>query len=256
MKLVAGKRIQSGMRMRAWIIAVLLVAALLAWEWRARGPVIAASTLPAAQVDDALAPPGSPARSIVLAGGCFWGVQGVYQHVRGVTDAIAGYAGGVADTAQYETVSSGNTGHAESVKVIYDPSQISLGRILQIFFSVVHIPTELNYQGPDTGTQYRSAIFYSSQQQWRIAHAYIDQLRAAKVFSRPIVTMLTPLTADRSFYRAEEYHQDFLQHNPGDLYIRINDLPKIAALKSDWPQFYRASATTAASAAATAPLRK
>lgn len=245
------------MRPRAWILALLIVAALLAWSWRSRGPVIAASSLPPAQINEPLAPSGSPDRSIVLAGGCFWGVQGVYQHVRGVISATAGYAGGAADTAQYETVSSGTTGHAESVQVVYDPSQITLGQLLQVFFSVVHIPTELNYQGPDEGTQYRSAIFYSSLEQQRIAQAYIAQLQAAKIFSRPIVTVLTPLTSTRGFYRAEEYHQDFLQHNPGDLYIRINDLPKIAALKADWPQFYRASATTASAVTPAAdPVRK
>src|SRR5579875_2209805 len=175
------------MRPRAAIFAIALVAALLAWSWwSARGPVIAASTLPAPQLDEPLAPPHSRPETIVLAGGCFWGVQGVYDHVRGVVATTAGYAGGSADTADYDSVSTGTTGHAESVRIVYDPAQITLGRLLEVFFSVVHIPTELNYQGPDTGTQYRSAIFYSSPEQLRIAQAYIAQLQAAHIFNKPI----------------------------------------------------------------------
>jgi peptide-methionine (S)-S-oxide reductase len=172
----------------------------------------------------------------VLAGGCFWGVQGVFQHVNGVTNALSGYAGGDKETAQYETVSAGGTGHAESVRVTFDPRRISYGRILQIYFSVAHDPTELNRQGPDTGTNYRSAIFPTSPDQARIAKAYIDQLNQAHVFDATIVTTIEP---DRAFYPAEDYHQDFLVRNPTYPYIVINDLPKVENLKRLFPDLYR-----------------
>jgi len=172
----------------------------------------------------------------VLAGGCFWGVQGVFQHVKGVTNAVSGYAGGSSANAQYEMVSRGDTGHAESVNITFDPRQISYGRILQIYFSVAHDPTELNRQGPDRGTQYRSAIFPENPEQARVARAYIDQLNGAHVFDAPIATRVEPLKA---FYRAEKYHQDFLALNPSYPYIAINDMPKIDDLKRLFPDLYR-----------------
>ena len=171
----------------------------------------------------------------VLAGGCFWGVEAVFEHVKGVAEVTSGYSGGTADTAQYEKVSSGATGHAESVKISYDPSQITYGQLLKVFFAVAHNPTELNRQGPDTGTQYRSAIFYANDEQKRVAQAYIAQLQAAKVFSRPLVTEVVPLKA---FYAAEAYHQDYVVHHPNQPYIVINDLPKIADLQRQFPNLY------------------
>ena len=172
----------------------------------------------------------------VFAGGCFWGVQGVFQHVKGVKNAVSGYAGGAADTAQYERVSEGDTGHAESVEVTFDPAQVSYGTLLQIYFSVAHNPTELNRQGPDHGTQYRSAIFVQNSEQQRVAQAYIAQLGAAKAFDQPIVTRLESYNG---FYPAEEEHQDFLTEHPTYPYIVINDLPKVAQLKQLYPQRYQ-----------------
>jgi peptide-methionine (S)-S-oxide reductase len=193
-----------------------------------------AHALPVPAVD---APPGQATSAvIVLAGGCFWGVQGVFQHVKGVTSAVSGYAGGDKKTAEYETVSTGRTGHAESVQVTFDPRQISYGRLLQIFFSVVHDPTELNRQGPDTGTQYRSAIFPTNAEQANVAKAYVAQLDQAHAFKKAIVTRIEP---DRTFYPAERYHQDFLTRNPRYPYIVINDLPKIEDLKRLLPEVYR-----------------
>jgi peptide-methionine (S)-S-oxide reductase len=172
----------------------------------------------------------------VFAGGCFWGVEAVYDHVKGVKRAISGYAGGDVVGPSYEQVSTGDTGHAESVEVIYDPSQVSYGKLLQIFFSVAHDPTQLNRQGPDHGTQYRSAIFFRNAQQQQTADAYIKQLTTAKTFSRPIVTQVAKLKA---FYPAEEYHQHYLEHNPTQPYIVINDLPKVAALKKQFTDVYK-----------------
>jgi peptide-methionine (S)-S-oxide reductase len=172
----------------------------------------------------------------VIAGGCFWGVQGVFQHVKGVTSAVSGYAGGEKATAHYEMTSSGSTGHAESVEITFDPHKISYGRILQVYFSVAHNPTELNRQGPDEGTQYRSAIFPLNEEQAQVAKAYIAQLNSAHVFQAPIVTTIEP---GKTFYRAEAYHQDFLAKNPGYPYIVYNDLPKIANLKQLFPALYR-----------------
>ena len=187
-------------------------------------PALAANLAPTATEDTA-----------VFAGGCFWGVEAVFEHVKGVKSAVSGYAGGNAANPSYEQVSSGDTGHAESVRVIYDPSQVSYGKLMQIFFSVVHDPTQLNRQGPDHGTQYRSAIFYTNAKQQQAAEAYIKQLTAAKTFPRPIVTQVAKLNG---FYPAEEYHQDYLAHHPNQLYIVINDKPKVEALKrqfaSDW----------------------
>ena len=176
-----------------------------------------------------------PMQTAVLAGGCFWGVQGVFEHVRGVRKAIAGYAGGERATAEYTRVGSGRTGHAESVKIIFDPAKISYGQILQISFSVVHDPTQRNRQGPDVGTQYRSVIFYADDDQKRIAQAYIAQLDQAHVFARSIVTQVDPL---KGFYEAEGYHQDYLIHNPTNLYIARYDVPKIENFKRTFPELY------------------
>lgn len=172
----------------------------------------------------------------ILAGGCFWGVQGVFQHVDGVTNAVSGYAGGQSDTAQYETVSGGATGHAESVRITYDPARISYGRLLQIYFSVAHDPTQLNRQGPDKGTQYRSAIFPVSEAQVKVAEAYVAQLGKSKLFDADIVTKIEP---DHAFYPAEAYHQDYLTLNPTQPYIVYNDLPKVENLKRLFPKLYR-----------------
>jgi peptide-methionine (S)-S-oxide reductase len=180
----------------------------------------------------------TPAKSetIVLAGGCFWGVQGVYQHMKGVSSAVSGYSGGKKETASYEIVSGGDTGHAESVEVTFDPKTVSLGKILQVYFSVVHNPTELNRQGPDTGTQYRSAIFTTSADQEKVAKAYIAQLDKAKVYSDPIVTKISSL---EKFYPAEAYHQDYATINPTQPYITYYDQPKIENLSKLFPQDYR-----------------
>jgi peptide-methionine (S)-S-oxide reductase len=193
-----------------------------------------AHVIPAPAVDD---PAGqASSATIVLAGGCFWGVQGVFQHVDGVTSAVSGYAGGEQATAQYEKVGSGRTGHAESVRVVYDPRKVSLGRLLQIYFSVAHDPTELNRQGPDVGTQYRSTIFPASEAQARVAKAYIDQLDQAKVFGAKIVTTIEP---GRPFYPAEGYHQDYLVLHPNQPYIVFNDLPKVENLKKLFADSWR-----------------
>jgi len=174
-------------------------------------------------------------QTAVIAGGCFWGIQAVFQHVKGVTKAVSGYSGGDAKTAEYEVVSTGETGHAESVKITYDPSQITYGQLLRVFFSVAHDPTELNRQGPDSGTQYRSVIFYNNDEQKRIAEAYIAQLDKVKVFPRAIVTQVVPLKA---FYPAEAYHQDYATRHPNDLYIVYNDAPKVVHLREQLPAIY------------------
>jgi peptide-methionine (S)-S-oxide reductase len=214
----------------AFVALIVAVPALLA-------PRAAAGDLnlpiPAAASDPAST---AATETAVLAGGCFWGQQGMFEHVKGVTRVVAGYAGGERGTATYEQVSSETTGHAESVEITFDPKQVTFGQLLRIYFSVAHDPTELNRQGPDTGTSYRSEIFATSPAQAATAKAYIAQLQAAQIFPAPIVTRLEPL---KGFYRAEGYHQDYLVHNPNDAYIRINDLPKIAGLKRIWPQFYR-----------------
>ncbi len=177
-------------------------------------------------------------QTAVFAGGCFWGVEAVFEHVKGVTEVTAGYSGGAAKTAHYEMVSTGRTGHAEAVRVIYDPSQVSYEQLLEVFFSVAHDPTELNRQGPDTGTQYRSAIFYISEEQKRLARAYIDRLNQAKAFARPIVTEVVPLN---SFYPAEAYHQGYADRHADNPYIVINDLPKVANLRKQFPDLYRSA---------------
>jgi peptide-methionine (S)-S-oxide reductase len=193
-----------------------------------------AGSFPDPTVDAPKAP--TPAKATaVFAGGCFWGVDAVFKHVKGVTSVTSGYSGGAAATAHYEIVGSGQTGHAEAVEVNYDPTQITYGQLLRVFFSVAHDPTQLNRQGPDVGTQYRSAIFYANPEQQRIGQAYIAQLDSAKVFSKPIVTEVATLKA---FYPAEGYHQNYLALHPGNPYIVYNDLPKLAALKSQYPELY------------------
>ena len=197
--------------------------------------MLSAAEFPAPAVDIP-APPVKQTATVILAGGCFWGVEAVFEHLKGVTDAVSGFAGGKKTTAHYEMVSTGSTGHAESVQVTYDPSQISYGKLLEVFFSVAHDPTELNRQGPDYGTQYRSAIFYSNDEQKRVAEAYIKQLNEAKIYSRPIVTQIAPLDG---FYRAEEYHQHYLEHNPNQPYIVYNDMPKLKHLQQQFPELLK-----------------
>jgi len=192
------------------------------------------AALPAPAVDPAPAAKGN--QVAIFAGGCFWGVEAVFRHVNGVSTAVSGYAGGTVKNPTYERVSTGETGHAESVQVTYDPAQVSYGQLLRIFMSVAHDPTELNRQGPDTGTQYRSAIFVTTDDQMRVATAYLAQLEAARAFPRPIVTQVAPLAA---FYPAEAYHQNYLALHPTQPYIVYNDLPKLEALKQQWPTSYR-----------------
>ena len=180
--------------------------------------------------------PAAPLDTAVFAGGCFWGIEAVFEHIKGVRSAVSGYAGGSTASPSYEDVSTGSTGHAESVRVVYDPAVVSYGQLLQVFFSVAHDPTQLNRQGPDHGTQYRSAIFYRTPEQQRAAEAYVRQLTAAKTFAKPIVTQIVPLTA---FYQAEDYHQDYMVHHPDQPYIVYNDAPKVAQLKAQFPQLYR-----------------
>jgi len=219
-------------------LAGLLLAVGLWAFWQTHVGAEPAVVIPAPAVDAPKEPPkpgAPPLQTVVLAGGCFWGVQAVFQHVKGVSQAVSGYAGGAKDTASYAVVSSGQSGHAESVQVTFDPRQISYGRILQIYFSVAHDPTQLNRQGPDTGPQYRSAIFYRDDSQKSIAQAYIAQLDKSGVFKRPIVTQLTPLT---EFYPAEAYHQDYLTLHPTQPYIAYNDIPKVENLKKIFADNY------------------
>ena len=197
--------------------------------------------VPEAAVTSSPATPGL--QTVVLAGGCFWGIEAVFEHVKGVTDAVSGYAGGTKEQADYETVSTGTTGHAESVKVTFDPTKVSLEKLLQVFFSVATDPTQLNRQGPDVGPQYRSVIFFADEDQARIARAYIDQLTKAKVYPRPIVTQVVKL---QGFYPAEEYHQNFAERNPTYPYIVYNDAPKVANLKKQFPDLYRQETALAA----------
>ena len=194
----------------------------------------AAVVLPAPNVD--VAPgPGKGDETAVFAGGCFWGIQSVFQHIKGVTSATSGYSGGHVDHPGYEDVSSGETGHAESVRVTFDPSQVTYGQLLQVFFSVAHDPTQLNRQGPDVGTQYRSIVFYTSNEQKSTVDAYIAQLTAAKTFPRPIVTQVVPF---KQFFTAEAYHQNYATLHPTDPYIAINDAPKVVNLHKEFPQLY------------------
>lgn len=193
-----------------------------------------AGPVPAAATDDSLAKSPGKAKA-VFAGGCFWGTQAVFERLKGVVDTTVGYSGGSPETATYDQVTTETTGHAESVEVVYDPSRITFGALLRIFFSVAHDPTQLNRQGPDVGTSYRSAIFYANDDQKRIAQAYIAQLNAAHVFGKSIVTEVTPL---KGFYRAEDYHQDYALHNPGNPYIQVCDRPKIEALRKEFPDLF------------------
>ncbi|MGH9745321.1 MAG: peptide-methionine (S)-S-oxide reductase MsrA [Candidatus Acidiferrales bacterium] len=220
---------------RSIMIALFVtVIALILFATSRRNAASAASVLPDSAIDEKLAAqPGQ--ETVVFAGGCFWGVQAVFEHVKGVTRTAAGYSGGTVKNPGYEDVSSGETGHAESVEIAYDPSKITFGTLLKVFFSVVHDPTQLNRQGPDSGTQYRSAIFFSNSEQQRIAQAYVNQLDQAKVFSAPIVTQIVPLTA---FYRADEYHQDYAAHHPDNPYIAICDLPKLKNFQQQFPSLY------------------
>lgn len=209
------------------LLAVTLVAC--------RGVVASDTTIPDPILDAPLAS-AKGTQTVVLAGGCFWGVEAVFENVKGVGVVKSGYAGGAAATANYDQVSSGKTAHAESVQIIYDPSSISYGQLLKVFFGVAHDPTTLNRQGPDTGTQYRSAIFYANEEQRRIAQAYIEQLNKAKVFDGKIVTQVTSL---QSFYEAERFHQDYLVRNPTDPYVVINDVPKLERLRKLFPALYK-----------------
>ena len=200
-----------------------------------KGANSSAGAFPNPKVDAALAT-AKGEQTAVLAGGCFWGVDAVFKHVKGVAHVQSGYAGGNFDTAEYETVSSGRTGHAESVRVTFDPSQITYGQLLKVFFAVAHDPTQLNRQGPDTGTQYRSAIFYANDEQKRIAESYIAQLDHAKVFASKIVTQVAPL---KSFHEAEGYHQNYLATHMDEPYIVYNDLPKLENLRKQLPELYK-----------------
>jgi peptide-methionine (S)-S-oxide reductase len=229
--------------LRLTIIAVLVAAATGLLYWNAGTAAESPHAVPAPTIDEPASSAGSEVA--IVAGGCFWGVQGVFQHVDGVISAVSGYAGGSKGAADYQTVSTGTTGHAESVKIIFDPHRVSYGRILQIFFSVAHDPTELNRQGPDVGTQYRSAIFPTNAAQTRIAEAYIAQLDTAQAFAAPIVTKIKP---GRAFYPAEAYHQNYLTLHPTQPYIAINDLPKIEALQRLFPSLYRETPVLVAAA--------
>src|SRR6476620_388726 len=228
--------ITKGLRLKSLLLGTL---ALCACALGAESPTV----VPAPALDNPKT--AGPLQTAVLAGGCFWGVQGVYQHVRGVQNVLSGYAGGDRSTAEYETVSSGGTGHAESVQIVFDPKQVSYGELLQVYFSVVHDPTQLNRQGPDTGTQYRSAIFYTDDAQKKVAQAYIKQLEQAKAFDRPIVTRVD---AYKGFYPAEAYHQDYLVEHPRNPYIAYNDLPKVEHLKQLFPALWRDQPVTVAMA--------
>lgn len=207
-------------KITSWI-SVLCCAAAMA----------SAAPFPSPTVDAPKAP--GKMQTAVLAGGCFWGVEAVFDALAGVRDAVSGYAGGPANKAEYELVSTGTTGHAESVEITYDPSKITYGQLLRVYFSVAHDPTQLNRQGPDSGTQYRSAIFYANDEQKRIAEAYIQQLNQAKIFPTAIATKLEPL---KGFYKAEDYHQDFVKHNPAYPYVVINDAPKVKHLREQFPE--------------------
>ncbi len=218
---------------RTGMAAASAAAALVLLGFVLRAGAAPATALPAAALDQA---PGSGDAVAVFAGGCFWGVQAVFEHVKGVKSATSGYSGGTVASPSYEAVSSGTTGHAESVRVVYDPTQVSYGELLRVFFSVAHDPTQLNRQGPDVGPNYRSAIFYVNEEQKQLAHAYIDQLTRARAFPRPIVTQVVPF---RAFFPAEAYHQDYALRHPDNPYIVINDAPKVANLRKLFPALYR-----------------
>jgi peptide-methionine (S)-S-oxide reductase len=214
--------------------ATLMLVGLLAGVMACNARESSSVAVPGPVVDEAkAAAPGN--QTAVIAGGCFWGIQAVFQHVKGVVSATSGYSGGSKQNAEYETVSTGETGHAESVQIVYDRAQISYGELLRVFFSVAHDPTQLNRQGPDSGTQYRSVIFYGNEEQKKIAEAYIAQLDQAKVFSRPIVTQVVPLKA---FYPAEAYHQNYAANHPDNPYIAFNDAPKVDHLRKEFPDLF------------------
>jgi peptide-methionine (S)-S-oxide reductase len=216
------------------LLLLLLLAMMVSGAIAGHAGDRALPAVPNAAMDTAMAATKGE-QTAVLAGGCFWGIQAVFQHVKGVISATSGYSGGSAGTAQYELVSNGDTGHAESVKITYDPSQITYGQLLRLFFSVAHDPTQLNRQGPDSGSQYRSVIFYNGDEQKRIAEAYIAQLDKASIFPRPIVTQVVPLKA---FYAAEAYHQNYAANHPNNPYIVYNDAPKVAHLRQEFPELY------------------
>jgi peptide-methionine (S)-S-oxide reductase len=218
------------MSLKALILSACCVIPTLAFA----GPAFAVSSLPDPKAEISAELQKAP-QTIIFAGGCFWGVQGVFQHVKGVEDAVSGYAGGTAETANYDRVSTGTSGHAESVKVTYDPSKVSLSQLLKIYFSVAHDPTELNRQGPDKGTQYRSEIFFTSPEQGKVVESYISQLNEAKSFPKPVVTKAEAL---QNFYPAEGHHQNYLTEHPESMYIIVNDAPKVAQLKKDFPDLY------------------
>ena len=216
-------------------VTAALIAGAAAVSLGTRSTIAPAVAVPAPLVGAGLAP-AAALDTAVFAGGCFWGIEAVFEHIKGVQSAVSGYTGGTTVSPSYEDVSSGTTGHAESVRVVFDPSVVSYGQLLQVFFSVAHDPTELNYQGPDHGTQYRSAIFYRTKAQQAAAQSYVRQLTAAKTFAKPIVTQVVPLAA---FYPAEDYHQDYMVHHPTQPYIVYNDAPKVEHLKEQFPQLYR-----------------
>jgi peptide-methionine (S)-S-oxide reductase len=221
---------------RSFLVGLAVVVGVMAvLTMIAPGTTTAAVSIPNPVVDEPVAT-AKGQETVVLSGGCFWGIQAVFEHVKGVKSVTAGYAGGTVKNPSYEMVSSGATGHAESVKIVYDPSKVTFGQLLKVFFAVAHDPTELDRQGPDSGTQYRSAIFFTNDTQQRIAKAYIDQLNEAKVYSKQIVTELTPYSA---FYQAEDYHQDFAEKNPYNTYIMMNDAPKVTNLKKELPDLYK-----------------
>ena len=226
-------------------IGLAAAAGLLAWGLLGNSAATEKAVILPAPTFDAAAGEPSALETAVFAGGCFWGVQAVFQHTQGVLNAVSGYSGGARETATYASIGSGRTGHAEAVQISYDPRQISYGKLLQIYFSVAHDPTQLNRQGPDTGTQYRSAIFYKDARQKQVAERYIAQLDGARVYPGKIVTELTPLTA---FYPAEAYHQDYATRNPNAPYIRRFDAPKIVNLKTVMPELYRATPVLVSSA--------
>ena|ERR1700735_173772 len=215
-------------------LLTVLLAVLALFLWTRHSYTSAATIIPDPAVDETLGAQKGK-ETVVVAGGCFWGIQAVFQHVKGVSSATSGYSGGNVKNPDYEQVSSGETGHAESVQIVYDPSKITLGQLLKVFFSVAHDPTELNRQGPDSGTQYRSIIFFANADQQRIAQAYVQQLDQAKVFSSPIVTQIVPFKA---FYRAEDYHQNYATEHPDNPYIAMFDLPKVKNLQQQFPSLY------------------
>src|SRR6202008_4413665 len=227
------------------VLAFALAASVAAHAFAAEEP----GEIPAPLVDETRA--SGPLPSAVIAGGCFWGVQGVYQHLQGVKNVLSGYAGGERSTANYRAVGGGDTGHAEAVEIVYDPAQVTYGQILRVFFSVAHDPTQLNRQGPDSGTQYRSAIFYANPSQQKIAAAYVAQLDQARVYRSRIVTKVDPL---RGFFKAEDYHQDYLINNPRQPYIVINDLPKVRNFERLFPALYNRQPVTVAGSKASAAM--